>query len=163
MVEYFQMLARYNRLANQRVLDVCAGLAPGEFERERFGSFGSIRRTLNHVLLSDQVWMGRLTGVPLGLTRVDGVPFPELPELRAAREAEDRRMDEYMADLKPEALASVFGYRNLAGHELRDPLYLVLGHVFNHQTHHRGQVHAMLSEAGVRGLSLDMHRLGRQA
>jgi uncharacterized damage-inducible protein DinB len=161
MVEHFQMLARYNRLANQRVLDACEGLAPGEFERERFGSFGSIQRTLNHILLSDQIWMGRFTGAPLNLTRVDGVPCPELGNLRVARVAEDERIEKYAAGLTPDIIGSTLVYKNLAGTEWRDPMHMLLGHMFNHQTHHRGQVHVMLSHAGMTGLSLDILRLVR--
>jgi uncharacterized damage-inducible protein DinB len=161
MVEHFQMLARYNRLANERVFEACAGLASGEFECQRFGSFGSIQRTLNHILLSDQVWMSRFVGAPSSIARVDGVPFPELADLRAARQGEDERIAAYAGGLTPETIGSVLTYKNLAGVEWRDPMYMLLGHMFNHQTHHRGQAHVMLSQAGVTGLSLDIHRLVR--
>lgn len=159
MVEHFQMLARYNRLANQRLLAACARLSPQEFERPRFGSFGTIPRTLNHILLADQVWMGRFEGLPPQVTQVDGVPYPGLPAFTEARLAEDLRIEKFMDALTAERLAAPLHYTNLAGKPFSDPFYLVLGHMFNHQTHHRGQVHVMLSDAGVTGLSLDMHRL----
>lgn len=159
MRDYFQMLARYNRLVNERLYATCATLNDEELRRERTGSFGSIFRTLNHIMVGDRVWMGRFEGTDGGLTKLDALLYDDFPALRAARGAEDARIERYAAGVSEGTLGCVLHYRNTAGKPFSDPMFLLLGHMFNHATHHRGQVHVMLSEAGVKGLSLDMHRI----
>lgn len=159
MRDYFQMLARYNRLANERLYAACATLSDEELRRERTGSFGSIFRTLNHIMSGDRVWMGRFEGVDAGIAKPGALLYDDFPALRAARAAEDARIERYAAGVSEETLSSVLHYRSTAGKPFSDPMSLLLGHMFNHATHHRGQVHVMLSEAGVKGLSLDMYRI----
>jgi len=159
MVEYFQLLARYNTVANDRVYAACAALDDAQYRRDSAASFGSIHRTLNHIMVGDRIWMGRFEGVASGITRLDALLYDDLPALAEARRREDRRIEEYTARLTAETVASTLHYTNMAGRQFDDSMAMLLGHMFNHQTHHRGQIHVMLSEAGVRGLSLDLHRI----
>lgn len=159
MVEYFLMQARYNRLANQRVIDACTQLSDEDFRRDRFGSYRTIHRTLNHILLSDRTWLARFESVNFGVRGLDTVLFDDLPAFAEARVSEDKRIERFVGSLSDRALRSVLHYRNSAGKPFSESLYLLLGHFFNHQTHHRGQIHAMLSQTHVKPISLDMHRM----
>ncbi|MEO8658604.1 MAG: DinB family protein [Bryobacteraceae bacterium] len=159
MVEYFQTLARYNTVANERIYAACAALDDAQYRHRGAASFGSIHRTLNHIMVGDRIWMGRFEGVDSGITKLDAVLFEDLATLTQARREDDLRIEQYTARLTAETLASTLHYTNMAGREFDDSMAVLLGHMFNHQTHHRGQIHVMLSEAGVRGLSLDMHRI----
>ena len=156
--EYFQTLARYNSWANTRIYDAAAELPDTAYRAVRPAAyFTSLQGTLNHILVGDLVWMGRFEGVEHGLSRLDKPLHEELAPLRAAREAEDRRIQAYTDALTPEAIAGDLTFRLIV--EPRDmtmPLSLALAHLFNHQTHHRGQAHALLKEAGLEPPSLDL-------
>jgi uncharacterized damage-inducible protein DinB len=157
LIAHFRMLARYNTVVNDRIYATCHGLTDEEYRKERAGSFRSIHRTLNHLLLGDRIWIARFTGG--GVTpALDTVLYDDLPALQAAREAEDRRIENFIAGLTGAFLARELRYLNNAGLPFSDPAPVALAHFFNHQTHHRGQVHVMLAEAGVVPVSLDLHR-----
>lgn len=157
-VEHFQTLARYNTLVNQRLYAVCAALPDTEYRKQRFGSFGSIHRTLNHILLGDRIWMERFEGAQTHTPSLSTILYEDFAGLRAAREEEDARIEGFMNGLTGQHLARTVRYVNNAGIAFDDPAPLTMAHMFNHQTHHRGQVHTMLSHAGVQPPSLDMHR-----
>ena len=158
LIQHFQTLARYNSIANQRLYDACSSLSDIEYRRERFGSFGSIHRTLNHILLGDRIWMDRFEGAGMRTPPLGTILYEEFAALRDARQDEDNRIERFMANLADEFLAREIRYVNSKGIEFSDPAALVVYHLFNHQTHHRGQVHTMLSHAGLTPPSLDMHR-----
>jgi uncharacterized damage-inducible protein DinB len=159
LIAHFQMLARYNTIANERLYEACGRLDEEEYRRERAGSFGSIHRTLNHILLGDRLWMDRFTDTGGATTPPLGSElYPEFPSLRAARQAEDARLQALLAGAPEDFLVKEVRYVNSA-RELRvDPAAFLLAHLFNHQTHHRGQIHVMLSQTSVRPPALDMHR-----
>jgi uncharacterized damage-inducible protein DinB len=157
-LEHFRTLARYNTTVNQRLYAACAALDDTEYRKERFGSFGSIHRTLNHILLGDRVWMERFEGAETHTPALSTILYEDFASLRGAREAEDQRIERFMAALTEEQLNRTVRYVNSAGIAFADPAPLVMAHMFNHQTHHRGQVHTMLSHAGIQPPSLDMHR-----
>ncbi|MBL29509.1 MAG: damage-inducible protein DinB [Rhodospirillaceae bacterium] len=154
---HFRTFARYNAWANARLYAACGALSEAAYLAERPVFFGSIHRTLNHVLVGDRLWLGRITGVPAGIPTLDTELFPDRDALRAAREAEDARIIG-LVDGYDDArlLAAEVVYANMSGAEHRDPLRLVLAHFFNHQTHHRGQVHDMLSATDVAPPPLDL-------
>ena len=156
------MVARYNGVANERVYAACARLGDEPYRRVSRASFGSLHRTLNHLLLADRIWMARLTGTGFAVTPPLGQElYDALPELRVAREAEDARIQAFMDALTEEAVAREVTYVNSAGLRYVDPVAVVIAHMFNHQTHHRGQAHVLLNEAGARPISLDLHRIIR--
>ena len=89
---HFRTFARYNAWANARLYAACGALSEAAYLAERPVFFGSIHRTLNHVLVGDRLWLGRITGVPAGIPTLDTELFPDRDALRAAREAEDARI-----------------------------------------------------------------------
>jgi uncharacterized damage-inducible protein DinB len=161
MRDHFRRFAAYNAWANRRVYDACAALAPGEYHAARPAFFGSIHRTLNHILVGDRLWQARILGESLSLP-LDHELYGDLPSLRAAREAEDARLEATVAGLTPERIAGPLHYANTRGEVFATPLALVLAHVFNHQTHHRGQVHDLLSQTAVAPPPIDLIYFIRQ-
>ncbi|MGH6962639.1 MAG: DinB family protein [Dongiaceae bacterium] len=159
---YFHRFGRYNAWADRRLYEACAALSPADYRAQRPFFFGSIRATLNHILVGDRVWMGRFEGVPSGVERLDEILYDEFADLRAARETEDARIRGFVSGLSDDALAGTLRYRNMAGESHETPLAWTLAHFFNHQTHHRGQVHGMLSGTPVAPPSLDLIYFLRQ-
>jgi uncharacterized damage-inducible protein DinB len=154
--DHFQTFARYNAWANDRLYAASAQLSDADFRASRQAFFGSIVGTLNHILVGDRAWLGRIDGVPSGITRLDEILFDDLAVLRQARVAEDERILKLTETLDAEALSRDLVYRTVAGVEHRTPLVWVLSHMFNHQTHHRGQAHGLLSQTTVKPPPLDL-------
>lgn len=161
MLDQFKTFARYNAWANQRLYAACALLDDQAYYADRAAFFGSIHRTLNHLVLGDRIWFGRIEGKPFAVTGLDQVLYEDRHALRAAREEEDRRIERVVDQLNEAQLARDLEYSTTAGIPKRTNLGLVLSHVFNHQTHHRGQAHNMLSQAGQDPPSLDMIQMIR--
>ena len=119
--------------------------------------FGSLLGTLNHILVGDWVWLRRFEGTGHLPKALDEPPFDNLMSLREAREAEDRRILAFAERLTEDKLAGELRYRTmLSPADVVTPYALTLGHVFNHQTHHRGQAHALVKEAGAEPPPLDL-------
>ncbi len=152
---HFETLARYNRWANSRLYDAAAQLSDTQFREDRGAFFRSMRGTLNHILVADRVWLERIEGAGPKPSALDEILFDDFAGLRAAREAEDERILRVLAAARAERFESVLSYRSMAGtaHEL--PFAQVLIHLFNHQTHHRGQAHGLLSQFGLEAPSID--------
>lgn len=151
----FRKLARNNRLANKRLHAACAQLLPGEFEAKRTSFFPSIRATLNHILTVDWFYVDALEGGDLGLKAFElEEPFADLPHLTEAQEAVDVRLLSLCENLQADRLADLVRVHRGERVQVdrRDDL---LNHLFQHQTHHRGQVHAMLSGTSVAPPQLD--------
>ena len=155
-VAYFRCLARYNAWANRRLYDACAAVPAADYFARRPSFFGSLHATLNHILVGDRVWLGRFIGVPSGLTRLDQILYDDLASLRPAREAEDARILGYVTGLSDADIDGILRYRNMAGELQETPLRFTLAHFFNHQTHHRGQAHCLLSGTTVAPPPLDL-------
>jgi uncharacterized damage-inducible protein DinB len=159
MNSHFQMFARYNEWANRWLYNAAAKLSDADYRTEGGAFFGSVHRTLNHVLVGDRIWMRRFTGEGPAYTKLDEIPCDDLKTLRGEREAEDKRIIGYIDGLDEKKLASVFSYRTIASPmDITQPLAPALAHFFNHQTHHRGQVHGLLTALGGRDAapSLDL-------
>ena len=156
---HFRMLSRYNRLANDRLYAACSGLSEAERSKDRGAFFGSIHATLNHILVGDRIWMTRFEGGEAPSTNLDAILYQDFNGLRKARVSEDVRMEAYTASLTTELVGGTIAYVNNEGREFRDPVAVLLTHMFNHQTHHRGQVTAMLAQTEVAYPVLDMHRV----
>ena len=154
--EHFRTLARYNAWANRHLYDACAALSDAEFRKPRQAFFGSILGTLNHVLVADRVWLGRLEGVPSGIAALDQILYGDLADLAAARTAEDARITALVDGYGAGEIGRDLVYRTMAGTEHRTPVVWVLSHLFNHQTHHRGQAHGLLSQTAVPPPPLDL-------
>ncbi|MEX2264133.1 MAG: DinB family protein [Bryobacteraceae bacterium] len=159
LVCYFQMLARYNRTANERFFEKCAELDDVEYRKQREGSFGSIHGLLNHILLGDRIWMARFEGTGRTTPVLTTILFDEFSELRSARREQDTLIERFFERLPADFLGASIQYTNSSGMECVEAAPVAIGHLFNHQTHHRGQVHVMLSQTPVRPPSLDLHRI----
>jgi uncharacterized damage-inducible protein DinB len=156
-LEYFRMFGRYGRWANQRLYAACAQLSEAEYLKQRPAFFGSIHATLNHILVGDRIWLGRLTGHPaMHIKSLDQILYPEFAGLRVARGAEDAAIINYVDSLDEPTLNSTLRYKTMAGEPLAFPVRQILGHFFNHQTHHRGQAHGLLSQTPVAPPPLDL-------
>jgi uncharacterized damage-inducible protein DinB len=143
------MFARYNQWANTRLYRM-AGFLPDEAYRRKVGAyFGNLHGTLNHLLTSDRIWMCRLTHTGEHPQQLNAILFDDFPSLLVAREAEDRRIVDFVEGLSDVDIEKVWDYRTLNGTPLCQPLGDILAHLFNHQTHHRGQAHAILTVLGV--------------
>lgn len=149
-VEYCRLLARYNRWMNER-LYACAGeLADGERKRDRGAFFGSIHRTLAHILWGDRTWHGRFVGRPHPVAPWGADEHPVFDDLRRERESTDRTMLDWAERLDDGWLASTLEYLPASGGRRRAmPAWIAVTHLFNHGTHHRGQVTTLLKQAGV--------------
>jgi len=148
-------MAYNNAWANHRLLAACARLTQAEFEAPRTGFFPSIQATLNHILVIDRFYVDALEGGTLGPAAwADPLPCPTLSDLRPAQAAVDRRLIawcEVLDDAGPERIIHVHRGTRVQT-ERADRLLL---HLFQHQIHHRGQAHAMLSDTTVAPPQLD--------
>ncbi len=146
MKHHFVMLAAYNRWANARLFDAAAKLPDADYRRDVGAFFHSMHGTLNHVLAADRIWMRRFTGEGEAPKRLDAVLFEDFGDLRTARQAEDQRILHYVSRLKDAALESDFTYTPVTNPQpVTQRLSPALTHFFNHQTHHRGHAHMILS------------------
>lgn len=153
--------ARYNRLANETLYAACAMLSGTEYKRNLGAFFGSIHGTLNHLLLGDRIWMTRFEGGTHSSADLGAILFEKFDDLREARERMDRRIERFFSDLPPGFAQRSLRYVNNSGFDSEDPAEVILPHFFNHQTHHRAQVHTMLSQLGHKPPVLDLHRMLR--
>ncbi len=160
LIKHFQMLARYNKLANRKLYE-CAQLSDVERKRTRSAFFKSIHATLNHIMVGDSIWLNRFEGKQIPSTKLEAILYEDFDELQKARVAEDERIETFAANLTEEFLDSTIGYVNNAGKTCADPTDLLVAHFFNHQTHHRGQIHDMITQTEIAPPSLDMHRIIR--
>lgn len=161
LLRNFRMLARYNALANRRLYEACARLPDAERKKRRPAFFGSIHGTLNHLMVADRIWLARFSGEEVPSTNLDAILYEDFGELGEAREQEDARIEAFTAGIDERSLEGAIRYVNNEGRTLEDPVDLLVAHFFNHQTHHRGQVHDMLTQTGVPPPVLDLHRVIR--
>jgi uncharacterized damage-inducible protein DinB len=151
------MFSHYNAWANGRIYDAAARLSTEQYRADRGAFFKSVHGTLNHLLVTDRLWMKRFTGEGEAPDRLDAILFETLEELRAAREAEDRRINQWVEGLDDRRIAATIKYRRVSSpEEFEQQLSLALAHWFNHQTHHRGQVHALLTGLVGKAPELDL-------
>ncbi|MBD2103348.1 DinB family protein [Leptolyngbya sp. FACHB-261] len=106
MQELYRSLAAYNRWSNEQVCAACGQLDETEYYRDRRAFFGSLHGTLNHLLLTDRVWLGRFVGTPYSFTSLREELYPTLATLQEAREFEDARIVAYIESLSSEAIGA---------------------------------------------------------
>jgi uncharacterized damage-inducible protein DinB len=149
MKAHFVMMAKYNAWANARLFRMAGALQDALYRKEVGAFFKSLHGTLNHLLVADCIWMRRLTGVGDHPDELNAILFDDLPLLHAARVDEDSRIIEFVQGLEEPAFEEVLEYRTLNGTPQRQRRREILAHLFNHETHHRGQAHAILTVLGV--------------
>ncbi|MBB4217208.1 putative damage-inducible protein DinB [Rhizobium sp. BK212] len=154
-VRPFRKLAYNNALANRRLLQACAALKPREFEAPRTSFFPSLKETLNHIITVDWFYVDGLEGGTLGFQAFEvDEPFDDVSSLAEAQAKVDQRLIALCEALTPEMLVSAVRLHRGARIQ-EERMEDVLAHLFQHQTHHRGQVHAMLSGTSVAPPQLD--------
>ncbi len=155
--EHFRTFGRFNQWANGKIYGAVESLPEAEVRKDRPAAyFGSILDTLNHILVVDRLWFGRVAGIDSGIDRLDLILYEDFPALHNARQAEDRRIVDLIDGLDEAAVAGNREYNDMKGNPWTLPVRQMLATIFNHQTHHRGQVHAMLTDAGVEPPALDL-------
>ena len=150
-IDYCKRFARYNRWQNQSVYAAAGKLPDGTRKRNMGAFFKSIHGTLNHLVVGDQLWLDRFEGVPTSITSLDQELHDDFDELTKKRELTDNRLDRLVASLDDTRLSGTLKFRRLSGDkgELTLPVSIVMMQLFNHQTHHRGQVTTLLMQCGV--------------
>lgn len=154
---YFTMMAAYNQWANGLLYDAAAKLSTEEFTRDVCAFFRSMMGTLNHLLVTDRIWMKRFSGEGEAPSALDAILHEDLEALRSARKAEDQRIIDWIARQDEDALRGTFTYTPITNPQpVTQRLAPALVHLFNHQTHHRGQAHMILSVLGKNPPSMDL-------
>lgn len=160
----FLMLAAYNAWANTRLYEAAARLSDAQYRADRGAFFRSVHGTLNHLLVTDRIWMQRFTGEGEAPDRLDTILFEDLAPLRQARIAEDARIVAWVDGLSEAALAGTITYRRVTTPDVfTQPLAPALAHLFNHQTHHRGQTHTLLTGLVGEAPSIDLLPFQRES
>jgi uncharacterized damage-inducible protein DinB len=121
LIAHFRMMARYNRLANERLYDCCARLSDAERKKNRQAFFKSIHATLNHIMVGDRNWMNRFEGGVVPSTPLDTILYDDFEELRAARLREDERIERFAAGLSDQFLDRELAYAANDGKPYRNP------------------------------------------
>lgn len=153
--EWLAALARYNRWMNDRLYALSATLSDDERKCDGGAFFKSIHGTFNHILLADRIWLGRFKGVPIsdgfmgpgGIRSLDQELYADFEELRRERVLTDDELSDWISQLTPERLAAPLSIIR-RGQRHESPLWWSVAHVFNHQTHHRGQITTLLTQCG---------------
>ena len=159
--EHAVLMSAYNAWMNRRVYAAAARLPAAAVSEDRGAFFGSILGTLNHLLIADRIWLHRFATHPAGFAALDpirasepprdlrAIAHEDLPSLRDARERLDALIDAWTGELGEADLDHVLVYANTQGVVSRRRFGSLLIHFFNHQTHHRGQVTTLLTQADV--------------
>jgi uncharacterized damage-inducible protein DinB len=143
-------MAQYNEWMNSRLYAVCATLPDEELRKDRGAFFRSIYGTLNHIAFGDLAFLSRFTGDPGDVPEPGADLFGTFDRLRAERAALDQRLLTWSATLSPDWLAEPLTYTSkIDGKSRTVPKWVLVTHMFNHQTHHRGQVTTLLSQMGL--------------
>jgi uncharacterized damage-inducible protein DinB len=156
---WVRAMAAYNSEMNRRLYAAADALEDATRRAEGGAFFGSIHGTLCHLVWGDTVWMHRFDGwdmPPVGIPGSAGW-IADWAALKAARMQADARIEAWAARLTEDQLAgSLTWFSGAAGREMTRPRWLLITHMFNHQTHHRGQAHALLTRAGARTGDTDL-------
>jgi len=156
---YVRRMALYNRWQNENLYGVADRLSDAERRLDRGAFFGSIHATLSHLLWGDRTWMSRFAGWPKpdGGIRESVSLYTDWDGLKQQRAASDAELIAWSNDLDPRWLAGdLTWFSGAFQREVTKPVWQLLVHFFNHQTHHRGQVHAMLTQAGGKPHDTDL-------
>jgi uncharacterized damage-inducible protein DinB len=153
--DYFAVFANHNAWANRRLYSACETLSPAEYLRERGSSHGSLHATLNHVLVTDRVWIARIEGRTPPALDDNQIVYADLLALKIARVAEDEHLRQLVAGLPDGPIDLLLHYMDNRGNRFAAPLRFVLAHLFDAQSRSRGEAAALLAQAGAPPPSLD--------
>ena len=152
----FQLLANFNKWTNEKIIISCKKLTETEYEKDRGAFFSSIHGTLNHLLVVDRAYIARIKGKNHGLKGLDQILFESLLQLEEARIKEDKHLVDLVNGLSEESIYKEITYKGFETGNTTYTINMILITLFNHQTHHRGQIHNMLSQAGIKPPQIDI-------
>ncbi len=152
----FQLLSNFNTWANAKIFSSCKKLDDTEYKRDRGAFFSSIHGTLNHLLVVDKAYISRIKGKDHGLISLDQILYENLFQLEEARIKEDKRLVGLVNSLSEESIQKEITYTGFETGNTTYTIKVILITLFNHQTHHRGQIHNMLSQAGIKPPQIDI-------
>lgn len=160
-VDFVRTMARYNQWQNQSLYGAADGLSEDERLRDRGAFFSSIHATLSHILWGDLQWMSRfapdLAEKPPALVRQSPGNFPDWGDLKTRRLSFDETIIRWAEAMEPGWLdGDLVWYSGALQANTSKPKWVTVAHFFNHQTHHRGQAHAMLTAAGAKPDDTDL-------
>lgn len=148
--EIYQRLAAYNTWMTGKLYDTCAKMSDAERKEDRGAFFRSVHSTLNHLLFADRAWMGRFTDRDYPHKGMGVDIFDDFEDLKAAHLEMAADIETFAGELTPEWLAADMRWTSVSGNQTRErPRWLLVTHMFNHQTHHRGQITTLLSQVGL--------------
>jgi uncharacterized damage-inducible protein DinB len=158
--DHVRVMARYNKWMNDKIYACAAQLSEEERQRDRGAFFKSIHATLNHILWGDQIWLHRLAGTPkpqAGSIGESVAQYGDFSEMTRERRDFDQVILDWAAALDAASLERDFTYFSVAvNRQITKPKWLLVTHLFNHQTHHRGQVHCLLTQCGLKPGDTDL-------
>jgi uncharacterized damage-inducible protein DinB len=147
---YPQLMAEYNRWMNDKLFDACTRLSDDERKRHRGAYFDSIHGTLNHILWGDRIWLGRFNGKSYPTPPIREWLHQDFGALREARAIHDREISDWAAGVGEEWLREPMTWKSsLYGVTRTHPRWVFVAQMFNHQTHHRGQVTTLLTQCNI--------------
>lgn len=159
--DHVYLMAEYNQWMNIKLYDACTQITDEQLKEDRQAFFGSVIGTLNHIAVADTIWLKRFVPVLTSVsqqdlilalpapTALDTILFHQLKDLTSYRQHVDTAFLSLAETLTDDELCQVITYKNTKGDEFRRVFFSVLMHVFNHQTHHRGQATTLLSQFGI--------------
>jgi len=148
--QYCLMMATYNTNANMTLYEACASLSDEELKDNKQAFFSSIHGTLNHIMVADDIWMARFKENAIPHQGLDIILYDSFSALRKARASRDQQLSSFFETVGDDFYGDNFTFTSMAGDTFTKPLQQIVSHFFNHQTHHRGQVHTLLSQAGIK-------------
>ncbi len=155
MLGHFKRFAAYNKWANNRLYDSCDQLTDDDYFAKREAFFGSIHGVLNHMMVGDTIWTSRLHGTS-PVIALNAEMYDRRDMLRNARETMDDDIIAYMDTMSDADMTGDVTYKTTSGDPFTMERAVILQHFFNHQAHHRGQAHGLLSQTNVEPPVLDL-------
>lgn len=156
MLEHLKMMARYNKWANDRVSKALMEIDEADYMKRREAFFESIHGAVNHLLLVDRLWRGRMIGEPYPAQSLDEIVCADRDTYVRERDAENDIIIDFVDSFDAQTIDETFSYKTMVGNGGTDKRRIVLAHMFNHATHHRGQVHALLTQVPCEPPPLDL-------
>jgi uncharacterized damage-inducible protein DinB len=155
--DFAHSFAQYNKWQNSVVIEAADQLSEHQRQKNMGAFFGSIQGTLSHILWGDDAWLNRLTQTPFKPTPIDesGSLWTDWEAYKLARKSLDERIVKWAISLEDSFFKNELTYVNSKGVQVTKPIDLIVAHIFNHQTHHRGQVHCLLTQFGVKTKDTD--------
>ncbi len=162
MQNYFATLARYHVWATDKILQQIATISEADYRKDCGLFFKSIHGTLNHLLVGDLHWFSRFSGAPALSLALNAEVETDRAALDARLRAAAEPWQDFLADIPSQRFDSLLYYKRADGEAVSSPFTATLGHVFNHGTHHRGQLSAALTSMGYDCPEIDLIYLVRE-